>query len=269
MLSIRDWYLLSRGGSRGKFLAQLDCLSPEVLTDLVRHELELEPVGSLRALEALRNNARTALPSMAELKQMRPVEQTLQYFFMHRGYFQTCSEMVLAREYPTCDRTERRRAVADLLVFDGLNNCPLIVELKRAEATDPLFGVVLEALDHWVFLSRNRRALEEILSQEGYRCRDTCPVRLAIAAPRDYFVQTERRSANDRTRNGEYARSIAGLKHLAKHAGVVVPLVSIEDAWMDTGGHFATGLWWHPTLGPRDSGAFGANPVSRQHFSAC
>jgi hypothetical protein len=78
---------------------------------------------------------------------------------------------VLAREYPSCDRREKRRAVIDLLAFDSESNNRL-VELKQAKATDTLFGVVLEALDTWIFFTRNSLCLAAVFGRVGWRCED-------------------------------------------------------------------------------------------------
>ncbi len=253
MRSIRDWYLLSRTGSRSQFLAEIDRLTPDGLVDLVRHELKQAAVRSLRTLEDIANYRRVDLPSLAELKQRKPNEQTLQYFFMQRGYFRSRSEVVLAREYPSCDRREKRRAVIDLLAFDVENNNPLLVELKQAKANDPLFGVVLEALDHWIFFTRNFRWLAAVLSQVGHRCQDASPIQLAIAAPKEYFVETQRRSAKDSVRNREYSLTIDALTCLAKQVGLAISLVSIDDDWQDSEGEFSVQIWWQPPLDKRET----------------
>ena len=153
MRSIRDWYSFSRTGRR-RFFADLNQITPEGLATLVQEELNEPPVESLRTLEDIANYTRVDLPSLVELRQRDPSEQTLQYVFMHRGYFRRPFEVVLAREYPSSDRRDNRSAVIDLVVFDRECRNPLIVELERAKWTDPLFGVVLEALHHWVFLTQ-------------------------------------------------------------------------------------------------------------------
>lgn len=130
---------------------------------------------------------------------------------------------MIAREYPSCDRREKRRAVIDLLVFDVEKNNSLLVELKQAKASDPLFGVVLEALDHWIFFTRNSRSLAAVLSQAGHRSQDS-PIQLAIAAPNKYFVETQRRSAKDSIRNREYSLTIDALTCLAKQIGLAITL---------------------------------------------
>ena len=70
---------------------------------------------------------------------------------MHRGHFADRQERVLAREIPTCCWDERADGRSDLLVFDEPANQAVIVELKRASATDPLTRCVLEVLWHWTF----------------------------------------------------------------------------------------------------------------------
>jgi hypothetical protein len=187
MQSIRDLYSFSRRQPR-RFFSALDEITPDGVVTRVQDELDRPPVESLRTLEDIANYARINLPSLAELKQWEPSEQRLQYLFIHRAYFRRPSEIVLAREYPSSDRRDNRSAVIDLLAFDGESRNPVIVELKRAEAVDPLFGVVLEALHHWVFLTRNCRLLAAVLQRAGHDCPNTCSVQLAIAAPTQYYV---------------------------------------------------------------------------------
>jgi hypothetical protein len=246
MQSIRDWYLLSRSGSRGEFFDQIGDLSPREFANLMRRELEHPPAQSLRSMDDIRKYKRVDLPPLVELKQKSPEEQILQYFFIHRGYFRFPFEIVLCREYPSSDRHVRRRAVIDLLAFDQENKRPILVELKRAKSTDPLFGAVLEALDHWIFFTRNRKLLSETLTLEGYRWGDGSPIPLAIAAPNDFFVQTKRRSDHDPTRNREYSRAIEAMTYLAEQVNLPVSLVSVEDGWQETEGNFSTNIWWQP-----------------------
>ena len=166
MRSIRQWYLLSRTARR-RFFEDLSAITPDDLVALVQAELKHDGVEALRTLEDIEKYRRVNLPSLAELKQRAPNEQTLQYFFMHRGRFRLPSEVVIAREYPSSDRRESRIAVVDLLAFDQDSRNPLIIELKRAQADDPLLGVILESLHHWVFLTRNARLLADVLRRAG------------------------------------------------------------------------------------------------------
>ncbi|HKD05521.1 MAG TPA: hypothetical protein VKB79_06425 [Bryobacteraceae bacterium] len=251
MQSIRDWYCFSRDHRR-HFLAGLGENTNAALVTLLQNELNQAPIKSLRTLEEIKNYKRESLPRLADLKQRKPDEQHLQYLFMHRGYFRQPFESVLTREYPSCDRRNERSAVIDLLGFDNKRKEPLIVELKRAEASDPLFGVVLEALHHWAFFSRNSRLLAAVLRRGGYDCPDTCSVQLAIAAPTEYYVVTQRRSATSPARNREYSRTIDALTYLAARTGLNVPLVAIDDNWRDTGTDFPARLWWQvPTAEQR------------------
>ena len=251
MRSIRDWYLLSRTGRR-RFFADLNEITPEGLATLVQEELNESPVESLRTLEDIANYTRVDLPSLVELKQREPSEQSLQYVFMHRGYFRRPFEVVLAREYPSSDRRDNRSAVIDLVAFDKECRAPIIVELKRAEATDPLFGVVLESLHHWAFLSRNSWLLAAVLRRAGHDCPDTCSVQLAIAAPTQYYVEAQRRSAVSAARNREYSRTIDALTYLAERMGLAIPLMSIDDRWQDMGTDFPVQIWWHPASHPKE-----------------
>jgi hypothetical protein len=132
-------------------------------------------------------------------------------------------------------------------VFDVEKNNSLLVELKQAKSSDPLFGVVLEALDHWIFFTRNSRSLAAVLSQAGHRSQDS-PIQLAIAAPNKYFVETQRRSAKDSIRNRECSLTIDALTCLAKQIGLAITLVSIDDNWQDSEGEFPVQIWWQPPL---------------------
>jgi len=251
MQSLRDWYCFSRNHRR-QFLADLGENTNGALVTLIQNELNQPPIKSLRTLDDIKGYKRETLPCPTDLKQRTPNEQHLQYLFMHRGYFRHPFESVLTREYPSCDRRNDRSAVVDLLAFDNKRKQPLIVELKRAEATDPLFGVVLEGLHHWAFFCRNSLLLAAVLRRGGHDCPDACSVQLAIAAPTQYYVETQRRSAISPARNREYSRAIEALTYLAERIGLSVPLVAVDDNWRDTGTDFSVRLWWQaPTAEPR------------------
>ncbi len=74
-----------------------------------------------------------------------PAEQTLQWMFTHRGYFHREPERVLWREWPTSAPGRQR----------------------RADVTDALPRVVLEALRHWICAMRHRQSFETQIRDFG------------------------------------------------------------------------------------------------------
>jgi hypothetical protein len=90
-------------------------------------------------------------PLLEELRTGIPDEQTLQWFFIHRGYVQFEHEKVIERELPVSPAGLPREDWIDILAFDSTLNRPILVELKQGAANDSLTGVLLEVLAHWAF----------------------------------------------------------------------------------------------------------------------
>jgi hypothetical protein len=101
-------------------------------------------------------------------------------------------------------------------------------------------------------LTRNCRLLAAVLQRAGHDCPDTCSVQLAIAAPTQYYVETQRRSEVSTARNREYSRTIDALSSLAERMALAIPLVSIDDKWQDMGTDFPLQIWWHPPSHPNE-----------------
>jgi hypothetical protein len=231
--SIRDWYRLSKKDS-SKFFNDLHLLDCSSLIAILQQDIALQPRGRLRTAAELESLSRTGLPSLDVCKAKGPDEQTLQWMFMHRRYFELAHERIVWRELPTCCAEETPEGWCDLLAFDEAQARPLLVELKRGSATDPLTGVLLEALWHWVFGVRHNADLNTQLRGFGHTPNN--PPRLAVAAPDEYYRQAQQRTREPR--GSEYQVAIAWLACLRQNKIVDIDLYAIEDAWLSTGPAF-------------------------------
>jgi hypothetical protein len=231
--TIYDWYRLSRSGTRGAFLKALSALSPTLLAQMARGESALPPTSRTRKREELDALARTSLPSLAMLRASEPNEQTLQWLFLHRGYLAIPKQTVLLRELPNCHFDQPVAGRADLFAFDRQLQQPILIELKRAKALDPLTAAVLEILFHWVFHTRYRDDLEELIGSYGFAC--STPPQLVIAAPHLYFNEAKRRSSR---RHGEYERALIWIEELCQRQIVEIDLLAIDNDWLQIGPGF-------------------------------
>lgn len=233
-LGIRDWYRLSKGGTRAVFFRDLPTLDCDALMGALASETSLPSTGRLRTKVELEELSRSLVPPIQDLAMRGPNEQTLQWMFMHRKRLLSLTECVLARELPTCCAGESVEGRADLLAFDQLLAQPIIVELKCEKASDPLSGVVLEVLSHWAFNVRHLADFNAQLSGFGYL--PSKPPRLAIAAPEGYYVETRRRTA--RRQCNEYDIAMTWIDALLRNNIVTVDLYAIEDDWLSAGPDF-------------------------------
>lgn len=233
--TIYGWYRL--GQTRGEFLRQVRGLDSTLLLHLALRESALMGEGRLRTRQELEDLGRERCPPLEDLKLRKPNEQTLQWFFLHRGYISSLNELVLWRELPSCcwGETVTGKGRADLLAFDRELSQPMLVELKRADNNEPLCAVVLEILFHWCFHSQLHQSFELMLRE--FKCGPVRPMRLVIAAPVGYFTEAQRRS-QDRTDGlgGEYARALGWITALREL--VQIDLYAIENQWQAKGPMF-------------------------------
>lgn len=231
--SIREWYRLSRPGTRGEFLREVRSLSSEALVALLKQETSALPRGTLRSKTDLEELIRTDRPTVECLQAAKPTEQTLQWLFAHRGYLTSASEPILWRELPTCCVGEYAEGRADLLAFDHAVSQPILVELKDDDACDPLSGAVLELLYHWTFHMQHLQHFHALLSE--FACVPQLPPRLALIAPNRFFVDAKARS---RKRGGEYEQAIEWIEKLFLQRVVALKLQAVEDGWQNAGVSF-------------------------------
>lgn len=235
--TIREWYNRSRGGTRGKFLSEIASLDCAALIAQLQRECLIPPAGRMRTRTELDACGRKAAPTVQTLQADACDEQTLQWMFLHRGYLLAPIERVLRRELPTCCAGQMPIGWADLLAFDTECMQPILVELKRAEANDPLSAVVLELLSHWVFQVRHIGCFNALIGDYGYAAR--LPMRLVIGAPEAYF--REARAVSQRRRaglRGEYEIALSWIKGLRSAGAAALDLYAIEEQWQASGPAF-------------------------------
>lgn len=209
----------------------LDC---EALKGVLALETSLAPTGHLRTKVELEELTRSVMPPILELKMRGPNEQTFQWMFMHRKHLLSSTECVLARELPTCCAGESVEGRADLLAFDQVLARPIIVELKCGTASDPLAGVVLEILSHWVFNVRHLADLTAQVNAFGYLSSGS--PRLAIVAPEGYYIETRRRTS--RRRCNEYDIAMSWINELRRNEIAMIDLYAVENDWLGAGPDF-------------------------------
>lgn len=230
--TIEGWYRLTLQ-SRAFFEAvpYLDGVS---LARMAMTDAMTPARGVLRTKAQLTDLGRVLLPDLDNLRSREPTEQTLQWMWMHRGHFAERQQKIVWRELPTCCAGERAFGRADLLAFDTDALQPIIVELKKATATDALTRTVLEAFWHWVFNMQHLASLEAMLCEFGHQPR--LPPRIAIAAPRAYFIDARRRTRAPR--NAEYELAVSWIDHLTDKKLVAIEMYAIEDDWLAAGPNF-------------------------------
>jgi hypothetical protein len=249
--SLRRWYEFSKGQgdrrSRSGFFALLDGCTAERFAEIVQEDLRQPALGDLRSLTSIRQNSRRNTPTIDELRRRAPDEQTLQWLFLLRGYLRFRHEAIIERELPVSPAKVDREGWVDLLAFDLDRRQPILVELKRAKASDSLTGVLLEVLSHWAFHMRYLRQFQQQVAQADVV---GSPVMLAptvvIAAPESYFVETLRRSGDPR-RHNEIRVAAQLMRCMLEMWGVGVRLLAIEDGWQQVGLEFAIHDWAIPT----------------------
>jgi hypothetical protein len=151
--TVSDWYELSKDSGTVFFGAHRR-LKTEMLANMLTNQTALPPRGRLRTIEEVQqlHRNRKPLPSVQALRARgRADEYALQCMFVHRGFFEHASQLLLCRELPTCCAKEMPEGWVDLLLFDTTVARATLVELKDEDANDPLTGVVLEVLSHWAF----------------------------------------------------------------------------------------------------------------------
>jgi hypothetical protein len=201
---------------------------------MARADATVPPRGVLRTKAELADLGRVKLPDIGDLRSREPTEQTLQWMFMHRGYFVETHQHIVWRELPTCCTGERAYGRADLVAFDTRAAQPIIVELKRTDATDALTRVVLEALWHWVFNIQHLAGLHALLSEFGHPTR--LRPRIAIAAPQAYF--TTARCRTRAPRSSEYDLALSWIDRLNGEGLVSTEVYAIDDDWQRSGPDF-------------------------------
>ncbi len=170
---------------------------------------------------------------MEVLQAGKPVEQSLQWLFLHRNHLVSASESILWRELPTCCAGETVEGRADLLAFDQTLAQPILVELKDGDADDPLSGAVLELLYHWAFHLQHVQYFHALLAEFG--CVPVCPCRLVLVAPESYYAIANARSPR---RNNEYERAMGWIDDLSRKNLVTIDLYAIEPDWLAAGAGF-------------------------------
>jgi hypothetical protein len=233
---VRHWYDHSKDSASAFFrdLEQLDC---DTLVRLLGLETALSPRGSLRTKVQLEALNRAQRPSIQDLQMREPDEQTLQWMFMHRKHLLSISEEVAFRELPTCCEGESVEGRADLLAFDQLRKQPIIVELKRKTASDPLSGVVLEALSHWAFNVRHLADFKSLLFEFGCVAEEL--PRVVIAAPEGYYRSNRKRTRPPRGKEFYIAKN--WIECLRQREVVTIDLYTTEDDWLSEGPDFVMG----------------------------
>jgi len=232
--SIHDWYRLSKKYPR-KFFRDLHFLDCSSLIATLQNDSTLQPRGHLRTAAELKGLSRTGLPSLGACKAREPDEQTLQWMFIHRCFFHVPHERIVWRELPTCCAEETPEGWCDLLAFDEVQARPLLVELKRGSATDPLTGVLLEALWHWTFGVQHSAEFKKQLCDFGYSTNNR--PRVAIAAPEEYYRQAQQRTRGPR--GSEYQIALSWLACLRQKQVVDIEMFAIENAWQSSGPAFS------------------------------
>jgi len=230
--TVEGWYRLSDHPRR--FLSAVPDLGVSALVRLTERAIAQPPRGRLRSKAELADLGRVSLPALTDFRDRLPTEQTLQWMFMHRGFLVEQHEQIVWRELPTCCSGERAYGRADLLAFDRKSNQPIIVELKRATATDPLSRCVLEVLWHWTFNVQHLAGFNAVLSELDCHC-DALP-RAVIAAPRSYFAATELRTRGPR--KSEYQTAFDWMDGLRRAGIVSTEVYAIADDWLETGPAF-------------------------------
>lgn len=221
-------------GAHRVLLANSVRLIATALIETLQSDIALSPRGRLRSRKELDDLKRTNVPTLEELRKQGPNEQTLQWMFMRRTYFGSVSQSVLLRELPTSCSGQSVEGRADLLVYDEVQSRPILVELKRARATDPLTRVVLEALSHWVFHVQHWEEFQSQLGQLGYIGANRPGI--AIAAPETYFSAVKRRNRKPRANECEIAWD--WVTKLRESNLLEIQLYAIENEWLSTGGGF-------------------------------
>jgi hypothetical protein len=232
---LRHWYEFSKGkwGRRrlSDFFVLLESCTPARFAKIVAADLQRPALGELRSLASIRQYSRRDTPTLDELLQRRPDEQTLQWLFLLRGYLQFTHEPIIERELPVSPAQVEREGWVDLLAFDVDRRQPILVELKRADANDSLTGVLLEVLSHWAFHIRYQHQFrQQIAEAEVVRSAEMLAPSVAIAAPHSYFAETLRRS-NDPRRHNEIHVAARLIRCMLETWGLQVRLLAIEDAW--------------------------------------
>jgi hypothetical protein len=246
--TLRSWYLTSKGerGRRSRFFALLEACTSEKFEKIIREDLARPALGGLRSLEAIRNSSRRNSPSLEQLRNAAPDEQTLQWFFIYRGYLQFERERVIERELPVSPAGVPRQGWVDILAFDERANRPILVELKQARARDSLTGVLFELLGHWAFHMRYLEEFRRQLAEGGvFRTDGMLSPSIVIAAPRAYFHESLRRS-NDPRRHKEIEVAAALITYLRNNCGVTLRLLAIDDDWQEVGIGFGIREWSIP-----------------------
>jgi hypothetical protein len=227
--TIRGWYELSKK-DRTAFFRALRHLESETVRKMLADQTALPPRGRLRTVEELSALPRTSWPSVNDLRARgRSDEYALQCMFAHRGFFAAPSQKFLWREFPTCCADEMPEGWADLLIFDTNLFRPSLVELKDADANDPLTGVVLETLSHWAFHVQHLTEFLEVLHLFDVQPVHAVPG-IAIAAPEHYFTEAKRR--NREPRGQEFGRALQWIADLHQHNVVSIEMYDIEDSWL-------------------------------------
>jgi hypothetical protein len=248
--SLRRWYEFSKGEagrrSRSSFFALIDGCTTERFAKIVAADLQRPAPGELRSLASIRQYFRRNTPTLDELRGPAPDEQTLQWFFMLRGYLHFKHEAIIERELPVSSSKDDREGSVDLLAFDLDRRQPMLVELKPARASDSLTGVLLEVLSHWAFHMRYLPQFQQQVAQaEVVRSPVMQAPTVAIAAPESYFVETLRRSG-DPGRHNEIRVAAQLIRCMLEIWGVQVRLLAIEDGWQQVGLDFAIRDWAIP-----------------------
>jgi hypothetical protein len=175
---------------------------------------------------------REGLPDLLTLGTIRrPLEQPLQWMFMHRGFFAEAHEHVLWRELPTSCKGQVRKGASDLLVFDTKAKQAVIVELKCETAKDPLTASILEALWHWAFNVQHLSDFNSLLLEFGHA--SAYPPRVAFAAPEGYYRATAQQRR--KPRQTEYDTALEWVACLRRLGVVDIRLYQIQDNWVSFG----------------------------------
>jgi hypothetical protein len=246
--TLRSWYLTSKGerGSRSQFFELLESCTSEKFAKIIHEDLARPASGGLRSMEAIRNYSRNQPPSLEALRTAAPNVQTLQWFFIYRGYLQFERERVIERELPVSPAGVPREGWVDILAFDERASRPVLVELKQARATDSLTGVLLEVLGHWAFYMRHWEEFRRQLAHDGvFRTDRMLTPSIVIAAPGAYFHESLRRSSDSR-RHKEIEVAAALIKCLGDNCGLTLRLLAIDDDWQEVGIGFGVQEWSIP-----------------------
>ena len=247
-LPLRRWYQFSKGvgGRSSDFYTMLDRCTPDRFAAIVAQELQRPAPGELRSLSSIRQYSRRRIPTLEELQNREPNEQTLQWMFLLRGYLQFKHEAIIERELPISPAGVDREGGLDLLTFDLSRGQPILVELKRAKATDSLTGVLLEVLSHWAFHVRYFHQFRQQLAQsEVVNSLNSMMPTVAIVAPESYFIETVRRSS-DRRRHHEVQVAAKLINCMRVLYDLQVRFLAIQDDWQQIGLDFVLHDWRIP-----------------------